>query len=84
MEEWRALKVYREVLCPDCGKKYMTYYFDDDEYDVIIKQGEGFLYGWRSSCPKCQNDLFVEHNVLEATRMDKYPEESISIRSVMR
>ena len=77
------MKVYREVLCPDCGKKYMTYIYDD-AYDVIIQQGDNCLYGWADSCPKCNNDLFVEDNVLDRARMDDYPKESITRRAVLR
>ena len=29
----------------------MTYFYDDG-YDVMIKQGDGYLQGWKDSCPK--------------------------------
>jgi len=76
------MKVYREVLCPDCGKKYMTYIYD--EYDVIIKQGDKYLQGWEDSCPKCNNNLFIEDNVLEGKRLEDYPDELIRRRFVLR
>jgi len=56
------VKTYREVLCPDCHRKYMTYVYSD-EYDVIIESEVGSLYGWSDSCPKCSNNLFVEDNL---------------------
>ena len=77
------MKVYREVLCPDCGKKYMTFFYDDG-YDVMIKQGDGYLQGWKDSCPKCSNNLFVEDRVLEEKRMEDFPEKSVHQRFILR
>ncbi len=32
------MKVYREVLCPDCGKKYMTYFMIMDMMLQYIRE----------------------------------------------
>ena len=77
------MKTYREVLCPDCGIKYMTYVYSD-EYDVIIKQEDGYLYGWSDSCPKCSNSLFVEDKVLEGKHLSDFPEEIVHHKFILR
>ena len=36
------MKLYREVLCPYCGKKYMTYVYDG-EFDTVIKNPDKWM-----------------------------------------
>jgi hypothetical protein len=68
---------YREVLCPVCEKKYMTYVYSEDGYDYAILQGGKKLYGWADKCPKCDTWLFVEDHVLEGRKMDEYQVENV-------
>lgn len=77
------MKTYREVLCPDCHRKYMTYVYSD-EYDVVIELESGSLYGWSDSCPKCSNSLFIEDNVLEGKRMEDFPDNKVHQRYILR
>ena len=77
------MKVFREVLCPDCRKKYMTYVYDG-EHDTIIKLPTGYLYGWTDSCPKCSNNLFVEDKVLEGRRIEEFPLDIIESKMILR
>ena len=77
------MKKYREVFCPCCEKKYMTYVFDDD-YDVTIRQGDKTMYGWADTCPKCNTSLFIEDHVLEGRKMDDFNEEDIDQKFVLR
>ena len=37
------MKLYREVLWPDCGKKYMTYVYDG-EFDTVIKNPDKWMF----------------------------------------
>ena len=62
------MKKYREVFCPICKKKYMTYVYDDD-YDVVISQGSKSLYGW---------------HVLEGRTMDDFDEKDIQEKWILR
>ena len=52
------MRKYREVLCPVCEKKYMTYVHSDEGYDVTIQQADKKLNGWSDMCPKC-NTFFL-------------------------
>ncbi len=77
------MKKYREVFCPICQKKYMTYVYDDD-YDFVISQGSKTLYGWRDECPKCETSLFIEDHVLEGRIMDDFDEKDIQEKWILR
>lgn len=83
MNEDCGMKTYREVLCPDCQRKYMTYVYAD-EYDVIIELESGSLYGWSDSCPKCNNNLFVEDKVLEGKRIEEFPDNTVHQKFILR
>jgi hypothetical protein len=69
-------KKYREVYCPVCMKKYMTYVYSD-YYTVIIKYNGVKKEGWGDTCPKCKTHLFVEDHVLEGVKMDDFPESAV-------
>ncbi|MBO4844730.1 MAG: hypothetical protein J5525_00220 [Lachnospiraceae bacterium] len=78
------MRKYREVLCPVCEKKYMTYVHSDEGYDVTIRQVDKTLYGWADSCPKCNTYLFIEDHVLEGREMDDFDEKDVYHKFALR
>ena len=68
------MRVYGEVLCPCCEKKYMTYVHDDYGCEVTAQKGDKIMYGWYDHCPKCNTWLFIEDHVLEGIRKDDLDE----------
>ena len=69
-------KKYREVFCPVCMSKYMTYVYSDFYTAKINYKGERKV-GWGDLCPKCNTYLFVEDHVLEGVKMDDFPESAV-------
>ncbi len=78
------MRKYREVFCPVCEKKYMTYVHADEGYDVTIQQGDKTLYGWSDICPKCNTYLFVEDHVLEGRKMVDFDEKDVHQKLILR
>lgn len=71
------MRTYREVMCPVCKKKYMTYVYKEDGYEYSVKKQSQTLYGWIDKCPKCNPDLFVADGELDGLVFDEIPENEI-------
>ena len=71
------MRTYREVMCPVCKKKYMTYVYKEDGYEYSVKKKSQTLYGWIDKCPKCNTYLFVADGELDGLVFDEIPETDI-------
>lgn len=71
------MRTYREVMCPICQKKYMTYIYKEDGYWYCVKIQNRTLYGWSDNCSKCNTKLFVGDGELDGIVFDEIPETDI-------
>lgn len=79
------MRTYREVLCPVCDKKYMTYVYKEYGYECSVKKQSQILNGWMDKCPKCNTELFIGDGKLDGMVFDEIAEKDIHrIRSFLR